>query len=162
LTKQLPSCPITHQEIVALTPNGTAYQYPIGFVVNSPWNKTSNNLTVVVDDNWVNATYNFTIMATMRGGVIYSPLSNVSVICGPASVNVTEPPIREKLVKYQNDLKPYRFPPFIPTNPNCPVNSTYLVTENGDFPKGISASSPTFNNDSGLFEVIVVDPSLVG
>ena len=95
LTKQLPSCPITHQEIVALTQNGTAYQYPPGFAVNSTWNQTTNNLTVVVDDNSVNGTYNFSIMATMRGGVVYSPYSNVSVICGPDSVNITDDPTRE-------------------------------------------------------------------
>ena len=73
-------------------------------------------------------------MATMRGGVVYSPYSNVTVICGPDSVNITDDPSREKLVKFQNDLLPYRFKPLVPTNPNCPVNSTYLVTETGEFP----------------------------
>lgn len=147
---------------MALTPNGTSYQYPPGFAVNSTWNQRTNNLTVKVDDNFVRGTYNFSIMATMRGGIFYSIYSNVSVICGPGSVNITGDPSIEKLSKFQFDPTPYRFPNFIPSNPNCPVISTYLVKKSGDFPRGIAESSPTYNENRKMFEVDVADISLAG
>ena len=130
LVKPHVACPITHQEIIALAPNGS-YIYPPGFAVNSTFNQNSNNLTVKVENNFVKGDYNFSIKATMRGGIYYSSYSNVSVICGPGSSNVTGDRTLDQMSKYQFDPMPYRFPPFELSNPNCPVIETHLVTDSG-------------------------------
>ena len=60
LTKELASCPITYQEIVYMPdPNKTRYEYPPGIVPNATWNETSNNLTIIVDNNVIKGLYQF-------------------------------------------------------------------------------------------------------
>ena len=98
----------------------------------------------------------------MRGGIFYSNYSNVTVICGPESVNVTGDPTRDSFTKLQGNSIPYSFPPIVSTNDACPVISTYLVTKKGGFPQGISETSPIFNEKTGKFEVYLTDLMSVG